>query len=261
MKILVTNDDGIYARGLRALAEALQQVGEVVVVAPDREQSATSSAITMHHPVRFREMEALGPEIRAYAVEGTPADSVILALRLLLKDEEVALVFSGINEGLNLGDDVLLSGTVGAAMQGYMQGLPAVAFSVGVAEEIHFEAAARMSALLACQLALKSFPSGVLLNVNLPNLPLEQIEGIEVTKLARRSYFDMVRKGYDGKREYYWIRRGTAQWESEEGTDVHAINNRRVSITPLHSDLTVLSPDSSFLPNLADTLFQAIRSR
>ena len=254
MRILVTNDDGIRARGLWTLATSLQQVGEVVVVAPDREQSAISSAITLHHPVRVAELNpSLTRGITAYSVEGTPADSVILALGMILKGK-VDLVFAGINEGINLGNDIFLSGTVGAALQGYFQGLPSVALSVEHADEMHFEVAANLGALLAGKLSTIPLSGGIMFNVNLPNLPLENIEGIEITKLARRSYVDSIEEGHDGKREYYWIVRGDPQWELEEGTDIWAVENKRVSITPLHSDLTNAS-GREFSAELTSSLF------
>ena len=256
LKILVTNDDGINAEGLWALAKALKQVGEVVVVAPDREQSATGSAVSLHQPVRLNKVEALCPGVKAYSVEGTPADSVILAMKVLFEGE-LGLVFSGINKGMNLGDDVFLSGTVGGAKQGCFQGLPAVAFSVEFGEETHFEATAKLAVLLARQLSARSLSSGILLNVNLPNLPVEEIRGVEITRLGKRRYSDLIKRGHDGKREYYWIGRGKARWRAEKGTDIWAIRNRKASITPLRSDLTGDLNDL-FLLDLADALSHAL---
>ena len=235
MKILVTNDDGFYARGLWLLARELSKVGDVVIVAPDREQSAVSSSMTLHHPLRVRKVRSPLEGVPSYSVEGTPSDCVILALGRLLT-EKVDLVFSGINEGANLGDDVLLSGTVGAALQGYFKGIPSVAISVGALKDVHFEVAAKLAGILAKKMG--DIPREVLLNVNLPNLPFEQIQGIEVTKLGRRSFGDKVVEGNDGKREYYWIVRGEPQWQPEEGTDVKAFTEDKISITPLYTDLT-----------------------
>lgn len=235
MKILVTNDDGIHAPGLWALAAELQKVGEVVVVAPDREQSAIGTAVTLHQPLRFAEVKPLVAGIRAYSVEGTPADSVIIALGML---SEVRVVFSGINDSPNLGDDVLISGTVGAALQGYVHGLPSVALSVMKGEEMHFEVAARLGGLLASRIIASPLAQGMLLNINLPNLPLDKIKGIELTKLARRSYNDLIEEGYDGKRKYYWIVRGEPCWNMDHETDIRALEEGKISITPLHSDLT-----------------------
>jgi 5'-nucleotidase len=235
LKILVTNDDGFYARGLWLLARELSKVGDVVIVAPDREQSAVSSSMTLHHPLRVRKVRSPLEGVPSYSVEGTPSDCVILALGRLLP-EKVDLVFSGINEGANLGDDVLLSGTVGAALQGYFKGIPSVAISVGAIKDVHFDVAAKLAGILAQQMG--DIPREVLLNVNLPNLPLDKIQGIEVTKLGRRSFGDKVVEGNDGKREYYWIVRGEPQWQPEEGTDVKAFVEDKISITPLYTDLT-----------------------
>ena len=144
-------------------------------------------------------------------------------------------------------------------MQGYFQGLPAVAFSVEFGGEMHFEAAARLAVLLAKQLLARSFSSGILLNVNLPNLPVSEIKGVEITRLGQRRYSDVVRKGYDGKREYYWIGRGKARWRAQKGTDIRAIRNRKASITPLRSELTGDLNDL-FLLDLAGVLSQALSS-
>lgn len=237
MRILVTNDDGVYARGLWTLVAALKEVGEVVVVAPDREQSAVGSSVTLHQPLRAREISPPVSGVKSYSVEGTPADCVILALRNLI-DSEIDLMVSGINEGSNLGDDVLISGTVGAALQGYLNGIPSIALSVGALEDVHFDAAARLAVVLTRIIANGPLPKEMLLNINLPNLPLSQIQGIEFTQLGRRSYGDMIKEGHDGKRKYYWIVRGKPEWQPEEGTDIWALLKDKISITPLHSDLT-----------------------
>jgi 5'-nucleotidase len=241
LTILVTNDDGVNARGLWALVEALKEVGEVVVVAPDREQSAVGTSVTLHHPLRAKAIRPLVQGVKTYSVEGTPGDCVILALGHLIEDE-VTLVASGINEGANLGDDVLISGTVAAAFQGHLNGIPSMAISVGSLEDIHTEAAARLATLLAARLEAYPALKETLLNINLPNLPLDQIEGIEVTRLGRRSYKDLIQEGHDGKRTYYWIVRGKAQWRYDEGTDVWALSKHRISVTPLHADLTSTLP-------------------
>lgn len=257
MKILVTNDDGIYAGGLWTLVAALKDVGEVVVVAPDREQSAVGSSVTLHRPLRARETRPLVKGIRSYCVEGTPADCVILALRNLL-DSEIDLVVSGINEGSNLGDDVLISGTVGAALQGYLNGIPSIALSVAALEDVHFDAAAKLAVVLARIVAKGALPKKMLLNANLPNLPLAQIKGIQVTQLGRRSYGDVIKEGHDGKRKYYWIVRGKQEWQPEEGTDIGALLKDEISITPLHSDLTspmVLSLLKALSPMILQDLF------
>jgi len=242
LKILVTNDDGIAAAGLWALAEALQSVAEVVVVAPDREQSGVGTSVTLHQPLRVRPVRPIVAGIETYTVEGTPADSVIIALRMLMKDK-LDLVMAGINEGSNLGTDVLISGTVGAAFQAYFNGLPAIALSVASFDNLHFEAASRLASLLAGQFADGKLPVRFLFNVNLPNLPVDQIKGVEITQLGERSYTDAVKRGgvragHDGKRNYYWILHGEPESKEEKGTDVWALRQNKISITPLHNDLT-----------------------
>ncbi len=237
MRILVTNDDGIYAEGLWALVRALSEVCQVVVVAPDREQSAVGAAVTVHQPVRAREINPPVEGVKSYAIEGTPADSVILALKVLV-DDEIDLLVSGINEGSNLGNDVLISGTVGAAIQGYLNGISSIAISVAALTDVHFDVAARLAVVLARAAVAKTMPQGMLLNVNLPNLPLDQIKGVEVAKLGQKSYEDVIQEGHDGKRKYYWIVRGKRVWQPEEGTDIWALLNDRIAITPLHINLT-----------------------
>ena len=239
MKILVTNDDGILAKGLRILASELNNVAPVVVVAPDREQSAIGTAVTLHQLLRERRLENLLPEIEAYAVEGTPADSVILALGKLVKDE-IGLVVAGINQGLNLGDDVLISGTVGAAVQGYLRGLPALAVSTDASDSLHLDKAARLAALLARRILGNEAHSNVFLNVNLPRSPSAIIKGIEITRLASRTHIDTVEESRDWKGAYYRLVRRRVDKdndEEDEGTDVWAVRRGNISITPLHAYL------------------------
>ena len=257
MRILVTNDDGITARGLWALVRELRRIAEVIVVAPDRDQSGVGTAVTLHHPVRVSPVPPEVTRVEAYAVEGTPADTVILALKTLLKDS-VDMVFSGINQGSNLGNDVLISGTVSAALQGYFYGLPSVAISVGSLKRVHFDVAAKFGALIAQQVAASNMPQKFLLNINLPNLPLDKITGIELTRLGERSYMDNIKAGHDGKRKYYWIVRGKPDWKEVEGTDISALGKNRISITPLHSDL---SSQIHFkqLGKVCSALFQDLR--
>ena len=238
LRILVTNDDGIAARGLWALVRELRRVAEVVVVAPDRDQSGIGTAVTLHHPVRVSPVPPEVTRVESYAVEGTPADTVILALKTLLKDKKTDMVFSGINEGSNLGNDVLISGTVSAALQGYFYGLPSVAISVAAIKRVRFDVAARFAALIAQQVAAGDMSQKFLLNVNLPNLPLTKINGVEVTRLGERSYMDNIKAGHDGKRKYYWIVRGKPDWIKVKGTDIWALGQNKISITPLQSDLS-----------------------
>ncbi|MBI4308198.1 MAG: 5'/3'-nucleotidase SurE [Chloroflexi bacterium] len=257
MKVLLTNDDGVYARGLWVLAEALSRVGEVTVCAPDREQSGVGTAVSLHRPVRVSSVVPQVADIVTYAVEGTPSDSVILALESLVPGG-FDLVVSGINEGANLGNDALISGTIGAALQGYFRGIPAIAVSVTALHDVHMEPAAKLARLLAMKVASGALPKPLLLNVNLPNIPLEKLEGVSITRLGKRSYVDIIQEGYDGKRRWYWIRRGKPEWATEEGSDIWAIRNNRISITPLHADLTA-TDQASALETLAPSLLLGLR--
>ncbi|MFC1944889.1 5'/3'-nucleotidase SurE [Chloroflexota bacterium] len=257
MKILLSNDDGIRAPGLWALAEGLKGTGEVVVVAPDRDQSGVGTSVTLHHPLRMRRARSLAEGVSAYNVEGTPADSVILALRLPLV-EDVGLVVSGANEGANLGDDILISGTVSAALQGYFYGIPSIAIAIADTEDLKFDAAARIASMIAQKVAEESWSERFLLNINLPNLPAAEIEGVELTRPGRRFYRDEIQEGHDGKREYYWLVRGDTQWHNEQGTDIWAVRQQMVSISALMGDLH--SPEhSSFLDGLCPWLLQCLR--
>ena len=263
MRILVTNDDGVAAPGLWALVEELNRIAEVVVVVPDREQSGVGTAVSLHHPLRVRPVRPMVADVQTHVVEGTPADSVIIALRMLVKDN-VDLLISGINEGSNLGNDVLISGTVGAAFQGYFHGLTSIAISVGSLEATHFDVAAKVGSFLAEQHAAGNLPQRVLLNVNLPDVPLEEITGIELTRLGERTFTDAVRmgqikEGHDGKRSYYWILHSAPEWKKGEGTDIWALEQKKISITPLHSDLTS-HEHSAPLEGVCSSVFQSITS-
>ncbi|MFC2005871.1 5'/3'-nucleotidase SurE [Chloroflexota bacterium] len=235
MKLLITNDDGILAEGLWTLAKELRNIAQVVVVAPDREQSAIGTAVTLSHPLRVRSVRPAVPEVEAYSVEGTPADSVILALEKLVKNE-IALVISGINHGLNLGNDVLISGTVSAALQGYLRGFPALAISMSW-DSLHLNNAAKAAALLVEKLVSNALHSNIFLNVNLPDLPLPEIRGIKVTHLASESHIDTIEEGHDGRRKYYWLVRQQINRNRSDMTDIGAIEQGNISITPLHNYL------------------------
>jgi 5'-nucleotidase len=256
LKILASNDDGVYSEGLWALVRELTKIAEVSVVAPDRDQSGSGTSITLRHPLRIIKIKPPVDNMVAYSVEGTPADSVILALKLILK-EGVDLVVSGINEGPNVGDDVYVSGTVSAALQGYFYGIPAVAFSIAAFGDLHFEVAARLARVMVSELAREGFPRRMLLNVNLPNLTLDELEGIEITRLGERSYTDRIEPGHDGKRQYHWIMRGKSEWKSTSGTDIWALEKNKISITPLFGN-----PDSSgrdLLKKLVPRIFNKLR--
>ncbi|HXU46280.1 MAG TPA: 5'/3'-nucleotidase SurE [Thermoanaerobaculia bacterium] len=230
-RILVTNDDGVFSEGIKLLAKSLSALGEVVVVAPDREQSATGHALTLARPLRMQRIEE-----NWYAVDGTPTDCVNLALLHLMKDDPPALVCSGINFGLNLGDDVTYSGTVSATFEGTLLGVPSLAFSQEVADGFSFAQAARFARTLAERLFEENhLPSDLILNVNVPSGPAR---GVSFTRLGRRTYQQTVVEKLDPRgRKYYWIA-GTPRWKPETGTDYEAITEKRISITPLHLDLT-----------------------
>jgi len=219
MKILVTNDDGIFADGLWILVKELSKIARVVVVAPDREQSVIGTAVSLRRPLRVHSVEPIVPGVETYSVEGTPADSVILALGKLAKDS-VDLVVSGINQGPNLGDDVLISGTVSAALQGYRHGLPALAFSVYTVDNHSLGAAAKLAALLAKMIDSNALPTNILLNVNLPALPLAKIRGAKVTQPASQSHSFTVEEEYDGNEVRYRLVYRRVNKDMNRKTDV-----------------------------------------
>jgi 5'-nucleotidase len=230
MRILVTNDDGIFSEGIKLLAAALQPLGEVVVVAPDREQSASGHSLTLSRPLRLRRIEE-----RWYAVDGTPTDCVSLAVQWLMKDDPPGLVVSGINFGLNLGNDVTYSGTVSATFEGSLLGIPSVAFSQEIGERFSFGRGAAFAGRLVRELLAGGLPEGLLLNVN---LPAGDIRGVRWTRLGYRRYLQTVVEKTDPRgRKYYWIA-GTPEWRAEDGTDHSAIAAGYASVTPLHLDLT-----------------------
>ncbi|MFC1864904.1 5'/3'-nucleotidase SurE [Chloroflexota bacterium] len=234
MKVLVTNDDGILTDGLWTLVRELKKIAQVVVVAPDREQSAIGTAVTLSQPLRVQIVRPMVPEVEAYSVEGTPADSVILALEKLVKNK-IDLVISGINQGLNLGNDVLISGTVGAALQGYLRGFPSLAISISSVDSLYLDNAAKVAALLAQKITSNALPSPIFLNVNLPELSIAKIKGMKVTCLSSKSHIDTVEEGHDGKRKYYWLVRQRINRNIDVATDIGAIEQGNISVTPLHT--------------------------
>jgi len=257
MKILVTNDDGIAAEGLWTLVKELQNIAEVTVVAPDRERSAAGTAVTLRQPLRLQKVKAAVPEVETYAVEGTPADSVILALGNLVKDK-VDLVISGINHGFNLGDDVHISGTVGAALQGYLHGFSSLAISTARENSLYLDTAAKLAALLAQRITSDSLPSPIFLNVNLPNLPLAKISGAQVTRLASDSHVNTVEEGNDSTGKYYRLVRQRLNKVTEGKTDVGAIEQSNISITPLYTNPSGKPPPST-IDNLCTGLLQELQ--
>jgi 5'-nucleotidase len=232
MKILVTNDDGISADGLRALVRELKSIADIVVVAPDRELSGMGASVSLRQPVRASKVTPLANGVESYAVEGTPADCVILALGKLAKDR-IDLVVSGVNRGANLGDDVLISGTVGAALQGCLHGLPSLAISATLGDNLYFDDAAKFAALLVRKFESGSLPPNACLSVNLPNLPREEIKGVKLTYPASRNHTDTIEERHNGKRQYYWFVRQRVNKPLDEKTDAWAIEQGNISITSL----------------------------
>jgi 5'-nucleotidase len=232
MKILVTNDDGIFAEGLITLVKELKKIADVVVVAPDRELSAMGTTVSLHQPVRARKAMPVAEGVESYAVEGTPADCVILALGKLVNDK-VDLVISGINQGGNLGDDVLISGTVGAALEASLHGLQAIAISAGWGDNFYFDDAAKFAALLARKVESGVIPPDICLNVNLPSLPREEISGVVITCPARYSHTDVIEERYNNGRSYYWFVRKRVNKAVDENTDTWAMEQGNISISPL----------------------------
>jgi 5'-nucleotidase len=246
VKILVSNDDGVYSEGIWILAQQLSRVADVVIVAPDREQSAVGTAVTLRKPLRVQKIIPLYSGIEAYSVEGTPSDSVIVGLGKVVADK-VDLVISGINQGSNLGEDVLISGTVGAAMAAYLREFPAMAVSCDrwfldqngnkqppKVNEPYLREVSRFVALLAKRIGQEVLPSSPFLNVNIPNQPLAEIKDIIITRLARKSHVNTVEEGHDGKRDYYMLVRQSINHREDPRTDIWAINQGNISITPLH---------------------------
>lgn len=248
MHILVTNDDGVYAPGIFALAQAMRPLGKVTILAPDRNWSASGHVKTLHRPLRVKEV-ILADNTPALATDGAPSDCVALA-SLGILPEPIDLVVSGINPYANVSHDVTYSGTVTAAMEGAIWGLPSVAFSVDAHEdgpiEFHYDAAAVVAAQVVELVQRNGMPPDVLFNVNIPNLPLDQIKGWLITRLGLRIYRDeLVRRVDPRGRPYYWIGGDAPTGVPEEGTDIGALDRNFVSITPLHLDLTAHSCLSS----------------
>ncbi len=262
MRILVTNDDGTNSEGLWSLAEALTTVGEVFVVAPDRDRSGISAAMTLLDVVRADRVIPPIDGVEAYAVQGTPADCVILAHEGLY-DKPFDIIFSGINQGANMGADVLLSGTVGAAVHGYLRGVPSVAVSSYYDPDgaIRYESACIGAVAIARKLLASPIDAPLLLNVNMPDVEPADVEGVEITVPGSRAFLESVQHEVVGRREHYWIKhnRANSQSDSEVGTDVWAVRNNRVSISSISPLLTDGIPTER-LERLAEVVWRAMQT-
>jgi len=260
MRVLVTNDDGIHSEGLWTLAAELSAVARVLVVAPDQEQSAIGTAVTLRRPLRLQEIASPLAEVSAYSVTGTPSDCVILALEKLAA-EKVDLVFSGINRGLNLGEDVLISGTVGGAMQAYLRGYPVMAVSMAFGNgQKNLKTGGRLAALLATRIAADPRLTELFLNVNLPDAPPEEIREIAITRLASESHLNTVaEQELDGQMHYLLLRRQAYRARNRD-TDIWAVEQGNVSITPLYTKRfnKLLLP---LLQNISATLLDDLRRK
>jgi 5'-nucleotidase len=254
----LTNDDGIDAAGLRTLLEALRPLARVSIFAPDHNWSAAGHTKTMHKPLRVDryalpsacEQDAPGSEdeVEAYTTTGAPSDCVALAMMGVLP-QQPDLVVSGINQGANLGHDVTYSGTVAAAMEAVISGLPAVAISLDSSQSQEFDYAARVGASVVARVLERGLPPGTFLNVNVPNCRQDEIAGLRVTRLGRRVYRDVLVRREDPRgRPYYWIGGEPPTGHLDEGTDIWAVANHYVSVTPIHLDMTA----HELIPRLAD---------
>ena len=243
MRILISNDDGYQAPGILCLARTLSAMAEVTVVAPDRNRSGASNSLTLDHPIRANRADN-----GFIFVDGTPTDCVHLAITGLLA-EEPDLVISGINAGPNLGDDVLYSGTVAAAMEGRFLGLPALAVSLVGPELNHYDTAAQVVMLLLREISKNPIPADTILNVNVPDIRFGEIEGFSVTRLGLRHKAEPVVRGTDPRgRTVYWVGPPGAEQDAGPGTDFFAVSRGYVSITPIQADLTRYAA----LPGLTD---------
>jgi len=233
MVILLSNDDGIHSEGLMALEESVRHVGEIYTVAPDRAQSSMSHALTLHRPLRVHELGT-----RRLSVDGTPVDCVKLALTGLLPVRP-ELVISGINKGPNLGDDIIYSGTVSAAIEGALLGIPAIAVSLVTFKDFDFRTAAEFTATLIQRIAERDIPPKTLLNVNVPPIPKRDLKGWRVTRMGKRHYSENIVERVDPRGvKYYWIGGDDLGFSNDDGTDCQTVHEGYISVTPLQVDLT-----------------------
>jgi 5'-nucleotidase len=244
--ILVTNDDGVHSQGITALYKAVKILGEAFIVAPDRERSAAGHSLTMHRPLKAELIRE-----HVYSVNGTPTDCVTLGINKLLP-EKPALVVSGINRGANLGDDITYSGTVSAAVEGTIFGVPSIAFSMPFGKHYHFDTAASFAVKIAAYVLEHSLPYDTLLNINIPNVQKESIAGMKLTRQGKRVYDGSIQETYDPwGQKHYWIGGGKPYWERGEDMDIDAVEANFISVTPVHLDLTNYDALAFFRQNLA----------
>ena len=233
MRILISNDDGYFAPGLAALAQALSRIADVTVVAPERDRSGASNSLTLDRPLFLRKAPS-----GFHYVNGTPTDCVHLAVTGML-EHMPDMVISGINHGANMGDDTIYSGTVAAATEGYLLGIPSIAMSLAGVTDGHFDTAAQIAVELVQRYQKQAIKQAVLLNVNVPDLPASALQGMQVTRLGKRHKAEPVMKSVNPRGEtVYWVGAAGAAQDAGEGTDFHAVSNKYVSITPLQIDLT-----------------------
>jgi 5'-nucleotidase len=231
--VLLSNDDGVYAKGIAVLAEAIKAIAQIEIVAPDRNRSGASNSLTLNAPLHVRHIEP-----GKMSVEGTPTDCVHLAITGLLT-EMPDMVMTGINEGANMGDDVWYSGTVAAAMEGRFLGLPAIAFSLAGDQYKHYETAGVVARELMQHVLADRLPQSTILNVNVPDVPYGQLQGYEITRLGRRHRAEPTIRQIDPRgHPIYWVGPAGPEEDAGPGTDFYAISQARVSITPLRIDLT-----------------------
>ena len=238
MRILICNDDGIHAPGIAALHDAVKEFGELHVIAPDVERSAAGHAITLADPIKSMPIDKNG-EFFGYGIGGTPADCIKLAVCAMMKDTPPDLVLSGINLGSNTGISVIYSGTVSAATEGVVLGIPGIAFSLCTYTDPQWEMAGRVAKELTKKIIASSMPPNVLLNVNMPNLPYDQLKGIKITRMGRSRFIEKFHKRLDPRgRTYYWLDGALEVHDDGDDIDIHAVRDGYISITPIHLDLT-----------------------
>lgn len=257
MRVLLTNDDGVYAEGIQALGRVLEKEPgiEAVIVAPERERSASGHAITLHKPLHVNKVDIQGINLPCWSVSGTPADCTKIGVLSLLS-ERPDMVVSGINRGANVGMDVLYSGTVSAAIEGYILGIPSVAVSLAAWDEADYTFAAAFTARLLRKIAAANLGAGVLFNVNIPPLEAEKVAGVAVTRLGVRYYNDVFHPRRDPRgRTYYWLAGEPRRGETDKETDIGALQQNLISITPLQLNLTHLQAMESlkeWIPEMED---------